>query len=274
MFLLSLQLAVELFNKDSDRQELQNKPTETIFFAALSFTGDIKFEPSTDYARLFVFGLAFWSLLMASAYTANLASFLVVENTPSLQVESVEEAVALKLPMCVPAGTISESEVSEAYGDRGPIFKRFPAGEGEEAIYQGVTRGECTVALTTVGSWDEYRRNSQANGECRLSWVGRVEKFIQAGLATFSDSGTLCTSLIRDVLNLHLSEMEADRFIQDAWQKQITAANNSDNAGKEDSNTRLSLTDMGGLFIFFYSLTGIAICMALIQKWNHQRKLK
>lgn len=92
---------MEWFNDDSDRQKLGNKPTKTIYFAARSFMGEINFQPSTDYARLFVFLLAFWSLLTASAYTANLASFLVVENTPSLQIETVGDAVQLNLPMCV-----------------------------------------------------------------------------------------------------------------------------------------------------------------------------
>jgi hypothetical protein len=51
---------MEATNHDSDRQELQKKPIETIFFAALTFMGDIKFQPSTNYARLFVISLAIW----------------------------------------------------------------------------------------------------------------------------------------------------------------------------------------------------------------------
>jgi hypothetical protein len=47
---------------------------ETVFFAALAITGETRFQPSTNYAKLFVFSLAFWSLMIGSAYTANLVS--------------------------------------------------------------------------------------------------------------------------------------------------------------------------------------------------------
>jgi hypothetical protein len=67
---------MERINDDSDRQKLGNQPAETIFFAALSITGETRFQPSTNYARLFVFSLAFWSLMIGSAYTANLVSLL------------------------------------------------------------------------------------------------------------------------------------------------------------------------------------------------------
>lgn len=51
---------MERTNHNSDRQELESQPIETIFFSALTFIGDIKFQPSTNYARLFVFTLALW----------------------------------------------------------------------------------------------------------------------------------------------------------------------------------------------------------------------
>jgi hypothetical protein len=51
---------MEVQNHDSDRQELHGAPIETIFFSALTFMGDIKFSPSTNYARLFVISLAVW----------------------------------------------------------------------------------------------------------------------------------------------------------------------------------------------------------------------
>lgn len=69
---------MEWINDDSDHQKLGNQPTETVFFAALSITGESRFQPSTNYARLFVFSLAFWSLMIGSSYTANLVSQLLV----------------------------------------------------------------------------------------------------------------------------------------------------------------------------------------------------
>jgi hypothetical protein len=272
-------LWMEWFNEDSDRQELGNKPTETIYFATLTFFGDVKFQPSTDYARLFIAGLTFFSMLVASAYTANLASFLVVKNTPSLQIESVGDAARAGLPICVLSGTVGDLLVSQRYP--GARLVRTDPILGEQGLFSAVLRGDCTVALTTVSTWDTFKGNSTLNPKCRLAWVGRVFKFSQGGFATFSDSGTLCTSLIRDVLNLHMIEMEEDGFLSSTLEKYQEAsadiecdATGGGDFDRDDSSMQLSLQDLGGLFIVFYILAAVTMCMALFVNWNDKRRSK
>jgi hypothetical protein len=141
----------------------------------------------------------------------------VVKNTPSLQIETVGDAVRLNLPLCVTGGTVADTLVSEAYS-RARLVRK-PVELGEEEPYLGVRRGECTLVLTTVQSWDLFQRNSKVNGDCKMSWIGRAFRFMPAGFATFSDSGTLCTNLIRDVFNIHLMEMDESGFIRQVWEK-------------------------------------------------------
>jgi hypothetical protein len=86
---------------DSDKQVLHNNPSQTFFYSAMAFTGDCKFEPRTNCARIFVFTIAFWGLILCSAYTGSLASFLVAQNIPGIQVESVGDAVAANYALCV-----------------------------------------------------------------------------------------------------------------------------------------------------------------------------
>jgi hypothetical protein len=208
------------------------------------------------------------------------ASFLVVENTPSLQIETVEDAVRLNLPLCVMGGTVPDALVSEAYP--GARFVRKPVELGEEETYLGVRRGECTLVLTTVNSWDQFKRNSKVNGDCKMTWIGRVFRFLPAGFATFSDSGTLCTNLIRDVFNIHLLEMEESGFIRQVWEKNLERnasvlceAGSSSGTGDIETNggnSRLTLQEMGGLFIVFYVVVAFSSCMALFTVWSNKRK--
>ena len=265
---------MEWYNEDSDRQELGKMPTENIYFAALSFIGQISFKPGTDYARIFTLSLAFWGLLMASAYTANLASFLVVQNTPSLAIASVSDAVKARLSMCVKDSSVSDTLVSEAHPGAILVRKKI-----EDDIFFGVKRGECTLAITNVGTWDNYKERSDVNGGCQMDWIGRVFKFVQAGFASLSDSGTLCSSLIKDVLNVHLTEMKEDGFFEQAWRRHLEGTSdiscNSDTQDTDsDGSSQLSLQDMGGLFIIHYIVTALAICMAIFTRWNTRRKLK
>ena len=40
-------------------------------------------------------------------------------------------------------------------------------------------------------------------------------KFVEAGFAVKNDAGVKCTSLVHDVLNMHLVEMSEEDFIDD-----------------------------------------------------------
>ncbi|KAL3918645.1 MAG: hypothetical protein SGARI_007410, partial [Bacillariaceae sp.] len=187
---------MEWINEDSDKQELQNKPTETMYFAMLSFNGDIKFQPSTNYARIFVLTIAFWGLILSSAYTANLASFLVIQNSPTLQIETIGEAVAANLPLCVVEGSAQEFEVLNAY----PLARlvQVPAADPNR-LFLDVIDGRCKLAVSPIFFWDTAKRNRTLNAGCQLQWIGRTFRFARSGFSSRSDSGTFCTNLIRDV---------------------------------------------------------------------------
>ena len=272
-------LWMEKHNTECDRQELHNSPTEVLYFSYLTFIGDTKFQPSTDYARFFVLALAFWGLLVSSAYTANLASFLVSKHTPSFQVDSVDEAVQLDLPICVMYSSAQDTLISDRYPNAQLIRRKLDPNTGTAPMYEALRRGDCKVLLTTLSTWESEQMASTHNPDCNLEWVGRVFKFLQAGMATLSDSGTLCTSLIRDVLSLHLVEMEETGFIDRATERFVARTTDQQCAGSDESSSsnnaneesqQLTIADMGGLFIILYTIAAISVVKAYFTK----RKVK
>lgn len=269
-------------NGDSDRQNLSNKPAENLYYAAMAFTGDCKYEPQTNYARLFVLSLAFWGLILSSAYTANLASFLVAQNTPVLLVETVGDAVAANYPLCVVAGAAPATEIRNTYPQANLVS--VPP-ERQHEIFTKVLSKECTLAVTTMYEWDLAKHDGELNPDCELQWIGRTFKFAKSGFVTLSDSGTLCSNLIRDVLSVHISEMHDDGTIQgvlDDYSKSRKSNTCSDDgaAGDSDSSSgsngddvqALSMQDLGGLFIVVYVIWFIACMIALISWFFRKRK--
>jgi hypothetical protein len=219
---------------------------------------------------LFSFSLSFWCLLIVSAYGANLASFLVARNQPSLNIQTVEDVVVAGLPFCSYESSYSEEAVQNTYPEAQFIRKTT-----ENDIFLGVQNGECAFALTTVSEWDEAQLDRTVNGNCQLEWMGRAFEFIEGSFATLSDSGTLCTSLIRDTLSLHLLEMRRDGFLDTAWTRHLDAlrtvtCKDSGTEGAKDDG-QLSLSDTGGLFIVLYVLAFVAIVIAVTQKWYSGR---
>lgn len=255
---------------------LGDKPSHNLFLSAITFTGQFEFKPTTNSARIFTASLAFWSLIVMSAYTANLASFLVVQNTPSITIDTLGDAVRNNYQICVLENSNADEAVTKAYP--GARIVRTPS---EQETYTQLREGMCDIALNTVSSWQEYRMDRSVNGDCRLTWIGRNLRQGEGGFATKSDSGTLCTSLIRDVFNLHMVEMKNDGFVERAWEEHLRkqATVNCDAAlsadDEEESDGQLSLQAMGGTFIIHYIATAVAILLAIVtQVYYHKSVCK
>mmetsp|Transcript_26314 Transcript_26314/g.47734 ORF Transcript_26314/g.47734 Transcript_26314/m.47734 type:complete len:590 (-) Transcript_26314:78-1847(-) len=251
----------------ADALSLGNDPAQNLFLTAMTFTGNFEFQPATNVARLFAASLAFWALIVTSAYTANLASFLVVQNTPAYEINDLGDAVKNSYSICVVRSTITEQALKNAYPGA-----RAVEVESETELFSGLREGICKIALTTRASWDEYQSNRDVNGDCQLAWIGRTFLPAEGGFATQSDSGVLCTSLVRDVLNLHLLEMTETREVERLWKKHLqqTATINcavQEEPEEDDDTTQLSIEAMGGTFIVHFILTSVAVFVAAFHLW-------
>ena len=147
---------------------------------------------------------------MGAAYTANLASFLVSTKQTrvgEIPITSVEEAVQRQVPICGHGATPTAQQLKFDYPNA-YVIEKAAENAADSDVYQGVIDGECKVALTTYSVWRFYEQDETVNKNCQLEWVGRKYKNREASFATTVDAGTLCTSLIRDVINLHLLRLK------------------------------------------------------------------
>ena len=221
-----------------------------------------------------------WALLMGAAYTANLASFLVVKNAPRDVVESLADAVRLKEPICVYKDTASHVLLQDEFPNAIVVEKVT-----EKESFQGVVDGDCTVALGAITSFYHWERDINVNPDCELIWIGRKIREVESGFASISDSGIYCTSLIRDVVHLHMRHMKEDGFIQRAWDEDFFLSSTNECSGSslridrrrnlggdddpEESQTaleagQLNIKNMGGIFILHGSLSVLAVLLAFI----------
>lgn len=248
--------------------------------SAMTMTGHVDQPRNKSAPMMFTLSLAFFSLLVTSAYTANLASFLVVRNTPTLQINTVGDAVDQKLRMCVWRGTTTEIYVRTKY--RNAILIPF---ESNVAVYQGIYKGQCDIILTEGSTWRGRRSMNITNPNCGLETKGQVETYIEGGFVTAADHGTLCTSLIRDVLNVHFLDMRADgfldkelnnleRFMSDTSCARKKEAEGSASSSEEDNSGQLDLMAMGGGFICHGTISILALTIAIISRCNSVRLKK
>jgi hypothetical protein len=202
---------LEQLDPTSDSRDERLDAYETTWLFATAFTGQFDFAPQTNAARLFTFSVSFWALLIGAAYTANLASFLVVRNQPKVEINTIDQAVQMNVKMCISGSTGADVAVSNAYPNAN-LIRTDNAG-----VYEGVNNGDCLIAITTVSSWESYQYDETVNGDCNLAYIGRIWSDVPAGFATWADSGRYCTSLLRDVINLEMSRLKENGFLADAW---------------------------------------------------------
>lgn len=182
---------LERLNDDSDEQRLKDKPIGSIYLATMSFVGQNEFQPRTVAARIMAFSMAFWGVLVISAYTANLASFLVASKEEQLNIGSFAEAVKAQYTTCVRVGTITHTYIKQNF----PQLILVEKNTASEA-FDGMRLGHCKVVATEAATFSIHDRLKSSNKECRMFHDGRIQRASPAGFVTKVDIFNKCTSLL------------------------------------------------------------------------------
>jgi hypothetical protein len=232
------------------------------------FTGHMDLQARTKPGQLVSFSLSFFAMLMLSAYTANLASFLVNQSINQIEVETVGDIVRKGYTMCV-----MDAAQKEAIEMEYP-HARFKLKLFEADVYNGVLNMDCDYAISTVDAWKEFQNNPDTNPNCELTRVGRVFKVFDAGFAMAADSGVHCTSLLREVFHIHFLEMHDDGFIKELFEKDLKNKNDnrscSEAEGLDSDSEQLNLKNLGGVFLLHGCLIGIAILSMIMGKYYNK----
>jgi len=136
-----------------------------IFLSSLLFTQHFQFQPRTPASRVFAASFSAWALLVSSAYTANLASFFIIQNVPEISVTSIDDAIQQNLPLCVWKGTASHTFLRQHY----PKAMLITIPE-EIDVFKAVNKKECPLAVVTHNSFQEYEKDQTVNPGCDLQW--------------------------------------------------------------------------------------------------------
>ena len=272
---------LELWNHDSDERDLESNLIASIFYAAITFTGHYELRPQTHPARLVGFSFTFWALIVGSAYTANLASFLVSPRSLKYQNGSIEKIEQNGARVCVQKG----GAIAKLLAQRHPkliLVPKFPDVEIFNGLRYPSKEGGCDVAAHQFNTFEIYENLRETNLDCNLRSEKRVVEVVPAGLATAVDTGSkYCTSLISHVLDYHLTTMIDDGFLERMWREQLdriaTVSCPSNIQGTitstgQDTTFSLSIQDVGGIFILHVTLSTLAIIIAMIQFYLKRRR--
>ncbi|GFH55632.1 hypothetical protein CTEN210_12108 [Chaetoceros tenuissimus] len=243
--------------------------------AFLVVTGHLDLIPNTHAGQLVSLSMSFFAMLLLSAYTANLASFLVVERTSArLAVNTVNDIVQARQSICVWGGTPVEEEILALYENAMLVTK-----VGDDGVLKGVRDGECNFGVVALSSYELFQGKEEVNTDCNLIRVGRNFKTYENGLAVKADAGTLCTSLVRDMLNVHMKDLFEEGYIDELWKDLYREKHDVedptcfDETVISDTNSdTLNLTNVIGIFMVHGGLLFLALLVYILERYLRKRK--
>ena len=266
-------------DRSNDKTTTISHLTTSLYGIVLIYFQHVILYPKTIPGKIMVCSIGFWSLIMVATYTANLASFFVIQNTPDVTINSIQDAIDHGMSMCLYEGISIQEWVNKYYPKGIYIPKPGPYGHFD-ALFDGV----CDLAVVSVNAIQRASVLKDVNRNCQLQQIGRVIQFQQGGFALKADSGTKCTSLIQDVFHVHLSDMRYDgtllkltkKYLSNMQEMTCNDGDSTDGGGGSINDNRsleeaiLSLKEMSGAFMNH----AIALLMAVLFGISSRKKRK
>ena len=175
---------IEYLNKDHSA-ESPRRLSEALVQSAFAVMGSSSYESNHGPGRMINLSMNFLTLVFIGSYTANLASFMVVNNKPTVQINDLNDAVINSKMICYWGGTSQERFFKARYPDY-PNQYGFSQKEGisnnEFTLFELMQEGKCEIGLTAITTFNSAKRDFTLNRDCNLEWVGRV---VDIGFASF-----------------------------------------------------------------------------------------
>ena len=287
--------------KDHGDGSFRSWTMTNLYRSFLNFTVNYSYEPTTLGGRVFGVAFAFWAMLISAAYTANLASLLVVRSKGEPAVADIVDAMQQGLKICVHATSYSETYLKKTYPGIEPLL--VPTAKDE--LYSALRGGECELMVAYKQSFDTSTKRQEENPTCTLQWQGRKIQSLMDGFATKLDPVYKCTDLVNEVFNYYIREMTDNGYMEYLWEehnnyyadeghcggtnspieRRLKGASSGGAAGGgaaaalsegggENESFALSLKDMAGTLLFQALSTALAVLVAVVSGFDRKTKAK
>ncbi|XP_053978654.1 glutamate receptor ionotropic, kainate 2 isoform X4 [Hylaeus volcanicus] len=215
----------------------------------------------------------FFTLIIISSYTANLAAFLTVER----MITPIENAADLAEQTEISYGTLDGGSTMTFFRDsKIGIYQkmwRFMESKSKAVFVQSYEEGVKKVLESNYAFLMESTMLDYAvQRDCNLTQIGGLLDSKGYGIATPKGSPW------RDKISLAILELQEKGVIQilyDKWWKNTGDVCNRDEKSKESKANALGVENIGGVFVVLLCGLALAILVAILEFcWNSKKNVQ
>ncbi|KAJ8705478.1 hypothetical protein PYW08_012524 [Mythimna loreyi] len=210
----------------------------------------------------------FFTLIILSSYTANLAAFLTVERT----VLPIQSAADLAAQNSIQYGTLNGGSTMSFFRDSNiDIYQKMWVHMSSASPPALVSSYEEGVRRVLAGNYaflmESTMLDHRVQRDCNLTQIGGLLDSKGYGIATWKGSPW------RDKISLAILELQEKGVIQilyDKWWKNTGDVCNRD--GKDSKANPLGVQNIGGVFVTLLCGLALAIVVAILEFcWNTKK---
>merc|ERR1711862_77801 len=123
-------------------RELDADFKKVIFLSMNAFVGHSEFDPRASSLRMLTISMNFMYLILISAYTANLASFLVIESSSRIDINNFKDVIKHQKRICVERGLAYVDAVQKKYPESKHLMIEY---ENAKDMFLGLQNQKCLI---------------------------------------------------------------------------------------------------------------------------------
>ena len=253
---------VWLYNKDQSEGEERNF-LFNVYWSLNSYSAVESCEGKNYKGMVLSIGFAFFTLIVAASYTANLASSLISSSSVSTSIQSIDDANSQGATLCLGKGASTVAIISQYYPKIRQVY--FPTPGHIAAAAKGV---ECKGAVVNAQDWAIAQAHaSTQNIGCALIQAGPPIRYYSGGYPYFRDFTTQCSSFLNGLLSPTFLSLAQSATIQTTFQASVDKYSDGHCVYEPPAAPSLALdiSDLTGVWVVYCSIVGLVVVIHMVQ---------
>lgn len=211
--------------EEGQEPELSNSASglvKSVWLALCQFTGGGGYNPCTTWGRLTVFSWSFVVLVVVAAYTANMATFLIVKETTSRPLSGLLQARSKRVTLCIHQldGVYERVNV---YGKG--AFKYYDThGFSKAEMRQAMSQKKCAAYVGPAYGVDLMLRKEEFNHGCRFGKVG--EPIMEGWAGWMISIRGKCSATLLGAMSAILKQLDETEVLRHVYRGALSQERN------------------------------------------------